>query len=233
MMHLCRMGFIWLYASAYPQREFAEAVLRVLQSPPCVPLLSECPEVLDIACGSGATTWHLAQALPCCQLLGVDMDANLMARAAGVFRADNLRFEVADLYTFLRSRRQVQVCCLLNVLFLLEDATGLLGGLAQRMTPGGVLVCIVPNVASRNFREFERLRPRVNVFRLHPADFGSYFGACGWEVMTREGIVFQRFYGLIWPKLLGPFRSFVLRWLHGRRRDFTEPCYYALLLRKT
>ncbi|HMX41359.1 MAG TPA: class I SAM-dependent methyltransferase [Saprospiraceae bacterium] len=217
----------------YPQREFAEAVAAVLQSPPFVRIAEAAEELVDVPCGSGATTWLLARALPHAQVLGVDRDEGLIAGAKRTFRLPRLRYEVADIQQFVEGRQRVGICCLINSLFLLHEAEGLLRALASKMGSGGLLLCILPNVEGSNYAEFQRLRPEVNLFELKKADFADYFARCGWAVALTQGIVFQRFYGLWWPRWLGPLRAAALRWLHLRKSHTAEaePCYYLLAMR--
>lgn len=48
--------------------------------------------VLDVGCGEGTTTHHMARALPAAQVLGIDRSASGVARASSRYLRDNLAF---------------------------------------------------------------------------------------------------------------------------------------------
>lgn len=216
--------------NAYPQREFAEAVAAALRAAP----LPEGAEILDLPCGSGATTFGLAQEFPRCEVTGVDLDAGKIDRAQRFFQQKNLRFEAADIFDWLRQTPRLDALCLINSLFLLPDTDGLLHLIAEKMSHQSLLVCIIPNTASRNFQNFQRLQPQVNHLQIDRADIEPFFARYGLRAESVQGIVFQHFYGLLWPKLLGPLRHWALRRLHQRnsRQVGAEACYFLILLRR-
>ncbi len=214
----------------YPQREFAEAVaaaLRAAQFP-------EGAEILDLPCGDGATTFLLAQNFPHCKVTGVDIDPEKVAHAQGFFQQKNLCFEAADIFNWLRQTSRLDALCLINSLFLLPNTDVLLHLIAEKMDDQSLFVCIIPNTASRNFQNFQRLQPQVNRLQVDGADIESFFARYGLRTESVQSIVFQHFYGLLWPKLIGPLRHWWLRRLHRRNngRAGAEACYFLVVLRR-
>ena len=65
--------------------------------------------VADMGCGSGACSEALAALYPELEVVGVDADPEMVARARASFARDNLRFEVGDIarpiFPTARSRR--------------------------------------------------------------------------------------------------------------------------------
>lgn len=216
--------------NTYPQREFAEAVaiaLRAGQFP-------EGSEILDLPCGSGTTTFWLAEYFPHCQVRGVDIDSQKMAYAQRFFQQKNLRYEAADIFDWLRQIPRLDALCLINSLFLLPNTDALLRLIAEKMDDQSFFVCIMPNTDSRNFQNFQRLQPQVNHLQISRADIEPFFARYGLRTESVQGIVFQHFYGWIWPKLLGPFRHWWLRRLHHRNngRAGAEACYFLIVLKR-
>lgn len=215
--------------NAYPQREFAEAVaatLRAAQFP-------EGAEILDLPCGAGATTFWLAEYFPHCPVTGVDIDPQKVARAKSSFgHLSNLRFATADIFDWLRQTPRLDAFCLINSLFLLPNTDGLMRLIAEKMDNQSLFVCIIPNTASRNFHNFQRLQPQVNHLQISHADIEPFFARYGLRAVSVQGIAFQHFYGLIWPKFLGPLRHWALRRLHWRNsgRAGAEACYFLVVV---
>lgn len=219
--------------NTYPQREFAEAIVHALRAfrPPD----EGTGHLLDAPCGNGETTYWLAKNFPHYHVLGSDLDASKIACAQQIFRCDNLRFETSDIFDLLRKTPRLDVFCLINSLFMLPRADELLRLVAEKMDSQSLLLCIIPNTESRNFGTFQQLCPDVNQLIIRPPEIDSYFRQYGLRMEQAEGIVFQRFYGLRWLKLLGTrLRSEALRCLHRRqsRRPDAEACYFLIILRK-
>ena len=216
--------------SPYPQHEFAEAIavaLRAAQFP-------EGAKILDLPCGSGATTFWLAQQFSHCEVTGVDIDLEKVAYAQRFFQQKNLRFEAADIFDWLRQTPHLDAFCLINSLFLLPDTDALLRLISEKMSRQSLFVCIIPNTASRNFKNFQQLQPQVNRLQIDRADIEPFFARYGLQTESVQGIVFQHFYGLLWPKLFGPLRHWWLRRLHRRNsgRVGAEACYFLIVLRR-
>ena len=216
--------------NAYPQREFAEAAAAALRAAQ----LPDGAEILDLPCGDGTTTFWLAQNFPNCSVTGVDLDAEKIARTQRFFRQKNLRFAAADIFDWLRQTPHLDALCLINSLFLLPDTDGLMRLIAEKMDDRSLFVCIIPNTASRNFQNFQRLQPQVNRLQISREEIEPFFARYGLRAVSVQGIVFQHFYGLLWPKLLGPLRHWALRRLHRRNsgRAGTEACYFLIVLRR-
>ena len=216
--------------NTYPQHEFAEAVTVALRAAH----FPEGAEVLDLPCGSGATTFGLAQNFLRCAVTGVDLDAGKIDHARRFFQQKILCYEAADIFDWLRQTPRLDALCLINSLFLLPNTDALLRLIAEKMDGQSLFVCIIPNTASRNFQNFQRLQPQVNHLQISRADIKPFFARYGFRTESVQGIVFQHFYRLLWPKLLGPLRHGVLRRLHHRNsgRVGAEACYFLIVLKR-
>ena len=242
--------------NAYPQREFAEAAAAAVRAAQ----LPDGAEILDLPCGDGTTTFWLAQNFPHSKVTGVDIDPKKVGRAKSLFlpaiafppsaslwrakakegchssfvHLSNLHFAAADIFDWLRQTPRLDALCLINSLFLLPDTDGLMRLIAEKMDDRSLFVCIIPNTASRNFQNFQRLQPQVNRLQISREEIEPFFARYGLRAVSVQGIVFQHFYGLLWPKLLGPLRHWALRRLHRRNsgRAGTEACYFLIVLRR-
>jgi len=118
-------------------RPFVELLARVDASPVAV------ASVVDLGCGPGNLTRLLAQRWPGAEVTGVDASPEMIAaaRAGG----DEVRFEVADLRTWLASSPAgVDVLVSNATLQWVPDHLELLPALLDAVAPGGWLAFQVP-----------------------------------------------------------------------------------------
>ncbi len=114
--------------------------------------------LLDVGCGSGATTAAIRQARPVCWAGGIEFVPEVAARAAPVFDriwtgdAAQVPFETA-----IPSHSLDLILCL-DVLEHMADPWALVRRLSGLLAPGGRLILSVPNV--RNWKFIWRLAAR-------------------------------------------------------------------------
>jgi 2-polyprenyl-3-methyl-5-hydroxy-6-metoxy-1,4-benzoquinol methylase len=94
--------------------------------------------VLDVGCGPGSITAGLAHWVAPGDVVGIDTSESVVARAAGQFRAENLRFRTADLYT-LDEPAGFDVVHMHQVLQHLADPVAALRRLGDLTRPGGLI----------------------------------------------------------------------------------------------
>jgi len=92
-----RVGDIWAKEWQRTDRSLAPVNDALVAAAAAEAASFDRPRILDLGCGAGATSFALADALPNCEIVGIDLSEALIAaareRATG---RPNLRFEVAD-----------------------------------------------------------------------------------------------------------------------------------------
>lgn len=123
--------------------------------------------VLDLACGPGTLTHHLAEAVgPTGLVIGADLSPPMLARAARAVRAENTVFVRADAMALpLQDGALDAVCCSL-CLQLVPDLDTALAQIARVLRPGGRLAATVPAHGRGPFRVATELLARGGQARL-------------------------------------------------------------------
>lgn len=98
--------------------------------------------VVDLGCGTGELTAHLAEHTAAADTVGIDNSEAMLAEAAP-YRRDGLRFELGDIATFAPDPR-VDVIFANAALQWLPDHEALLARLTTALRPGGQLAVQVP-----------------------------------------------------------------------------------------
>jgi SAM-dependent methyltransferase len=107
--------------------------------------------ILDAGCGSGVFSFELAKRHPQAQVLGVDSDPALVARANEISRRaglDNCRFEESDV-TRLGFDGVFDLVVSVDNFEHVEDDVAAMRELLQALRPGGRLVAHVPGYERR------------------------------------------------------------------------------------
>jgi SAM-dependent methyltransferase len=107
--------------------------------------------ILDAGCGSGVFSFELAKMHPQAEVLGIDCDPDLVARANEIARRaglGNCRFEEGDV-TRLDLDRRFDLVVSVDNLEHVEDDVGAMRTLWRALRPGGRLVTHVPGYERR------------------------------------------------------------------------------------
>lgn len=101
--------------------------------------------VLDAGCGTGYGAGLLAAA-GASEVVGIDIDPEVIEDASKRYGSDLIRFEAGNLLALDEIGPFDLIVCF-EVLEHLIDPAGVLGALRSLLTPRGVLICSVPNTA--------------------------------------------------------------------------------------
>lgn len=93
--------------------------------------------VLEIGCGTGGTAIRLAPYVS--QFTATDFSTEMVRIAKAKPAPDNLHFKISNAETALDGG-PFDAICAFNVLHLVEDLPGLLGGIHAQLRPGGLLI---------------------------------------------------------------------------------------------
>lgn len=143
-----------------------------------LPHLHPGTRVLDIGCGPGTITLGLAKAVAPGEVVGVDLQQNMVARArtlAAERGVGNVRFERADAYELPFAESSFDAALQHRVLMHLADPVRGLREVRRVLRPGGVLGLRDVDVASAVFwpmtPELERFNDlRMRAFELEGTD---------------------------------------------------------------
>lgn len=98
--------------------------------------------VLDLGCGFGwFCRWAAGQGAA--EVLGVDVSANMLARARETTQDTTIRYRQSDLESFAPEPRAFDFAYSSLAFHYIEDLAGLLGRVRAALAPGGRLVCSV------------------------------------------------------------------------------------------
>ncbi|GAA4870432.1 class I SAM-dependent methyltransferase [Actinomycetospora straminea] len=150
--------------------------------------------VLDLACGPGTLTRHLADAVGADGLVvGADLSPPMLRRAARAVRAANTVFVRADAMALpLRDGAVEAVCCSL-CLQLVPDLDTALAQIRRVLAPGGRFTATVPTHGRGPLRLYTELLARGGQARLfHPGELADALVRHGFvRVATRWGTLIE------------------------------------------
>jgi ubiquinone/menaquinone biosynthesis C-methylase UbiE len=99
--------------------------------------------ILDVGCGFGATAIVLAQALPRCEVLGIDLSDPLLELAIGAAQDASLggrvTFEKADVQQIPYGDNSFDAVINVQMLHIVEDPVAMLDEMERVLTPAGLL----------------------------------------------------------------------------------------------
>lgn len=120
--------------------------------------------ILDIACGVGYGTALLRQTAGIESVVGVDVDAGVIARASERYGSDGVTFVCADARTY-GVRASFDSVVSLETLEHVEGPDAFLAHLVSLVRPGGILVVSVPVTPSVDGNPHHRTDFSVRSFR--------------------------------------------------------------------
>lgn len=183
---------------AWTSRTQARARFKALCLDEMESLLPESGLMLDLGCGQGIASHWLARRRPRARVVAVDFDRRKIDDARRFAPVpENLEFVEGDAIGAARGLRgsSVRVALLADFLssLALDRQRELLGVLADRLEPGGLLVVLFVDTEPRWRFELNRARSTIlcKVLRLSRID-GSSFGYVGLatyrEWIERDGL---------------------------------------------
>jgi len=195
----------------YPQSLFTKKIKELIST--------KVGKIIDAPCGSGETTYELAQYFPNAKLLGADISEKNIKNAKKNYSTANLTFQQIEIHELIEETEKIEVFCLINSLFLLPQPEDLLKKISQKMNEKARLFLILPNPVSTNFKRFQKIAPEVNTFILERKDYDNFFKRVGLKINSCEGIVRVPIYGRRDTKLLYTIRDRYLFWLESSSKS--------------
>lgn len=102
--------------------------------------------ILDAGCGDGSYSFYLSRCYPDANIMGVDMDHNLIEECNYIrekTNRKNVKFEIQSLERFYKKNTFDFICCIDVLQYIVEDATALVN-LKNALKDGGALLIHVP-----------------------------------------------------------------------------------------
>ncbi|MBI5084258.1 MAG: methyltransferase domain-containing protein [Acidobacteria bacterium] len=125
--------------------------------------------VLDIGCGAGYGSAHLAQTAE--HVLGLDVSEAAVESARGRYQAPNLQFLAAPAQQIPLDDHSFDLIVAFEVIEHLEDWPALLDQARRLLAPGGQFVVSTPN---RDYYAETRRLAGPNPFHVHEFDFEEF-----------------------------------------------------------
>ena len=132
--------------------------------------------VLDIGCGEGYGSYHLADSAR--EVLGIDYDKTAIEYAENRYQRKNLRFTAMDVKDIDLLRNKYDVICSFQVIEHIKDADIFLGKVRDLLNERGLFICSTPNKqdASPNSSEpLNKFHIREYLHEEFKELLGSYF----------------------------------------------------------
>jgi ubiquinone/menaquinone biosynthesis C-methylase UbiE len=105
------------------------------------PFLARSPrEILDVGCGSGYFTRHVANALPAAGVTGLDIDESRIAYARSHSSANNIHFELGDMASMPFASDSFDLVFCRFALVHSQEPTGFVSEMTRVAKPGGYVV---------------------------------------------------------------------------------------------
>jgi len=99
--------------------------------------------VLDIGCGEGYGSFHLAGFAK--EVVAIDYDRAIIDYAKNKYRANNLTFSAIDVKDLSSMGKQFDTACSFQVIEHLAETSGFLESVKLLLKPDGVFICSTPN----------------------------------------------------------------------------------------
>lgn len=209
----------------YPQHVFFKFVKRHVIS-------NLHQTIVDCPCGEGYISYHIAEQFPGSQVRGIDIDEGFIRNAQG-YRLNNLAFEQADIHTFLENCQPFDLYLLINSIFLLPRPEEILREIHDKLNANGRLIVVIPNVASINFKNFQKMEPELNKLILGREEAAGYFQQYGFNVEKTEGAAYVPYIGNRLLNRLWKFKGLYIYLFDSINKMLgRKPCYWGFVLSK-
>lgn len=161
-------------------------------------------EALDLGCGTGELTQHLAAALPESTVLGIDSSQEMLEKSKA-FAGKQLHFACVPIEKQLADGRKWDVIFSNAALQWVQDHTGLFEQLAEAVRPGGQLLVQMPNqhqnISNRLLNELAARDPYEGALagwnRISPVLSIEAYSQLLFELGAKSMNVFEKVYPLI------------------------------------
>ncbi len=169
----------------YPQFLFGKHIIRFIKRN-----VKDCKLIIDCPCGNGEIAGHLSELITA-NVIAADISDEAIKNAQENFHQQNIRFINKDIETVLKTELNYDVFCIVNSLFLFEEADKILLAIKESMKPSKTkLILIIPNTEGKNFKWFQSKFPGQNKFQIPKHEIDSYFTTRGFKVEKIKSMVF-------------------------------------------
>ena len=211
----------------YPQFLFGKQIVRFVKRH-----VKDCKLIIDCPCGNGEIAGHLSQ-LNMVNIIGADISEDAIKNAQENFHDQNIRFIAKGIDTVLKTDLNYDVFCIVNSLFLFDEADKILQNLKQSMKPGkSKLIVIIPNTEGQNFQWFQNKFPGQNKFQINKHEIDNYFTSRGFKIEKVKSLAYTHHFNRKDIKLFSLFWSIYLNVLNVLQTLFRigKPNYYFIAL---
>jgi 2-polyprenyl-3-methyl-5-hydroxy-6-metoxy-1,4-benzoquinol methylase len=139
--------------------------------------------ILEVGCGTGLFTEHLAERLPSAAITASDAFQAMLDRARPrLARFPNTKLQQYDAQALLGARQRYDVVCGCDIIHHLDDPVRAMRNWGKAMNPGGRLVFFETNAWNpilflRNFHRPEEARFKYSTHR----NLSRWLPAAGWQ----------------------------------------------------
>lgn len=213
----------------YPQYIFSTEILKLAGRKK----LSACKTGIDMPCGTGYTTHYLSKG-NAINWLGVDIDKSSIDFAIKKFSDEKVAFQTGDIFLTLEKLKNVDILCIINSIFLLPSHDRLFNLVSSCLNVNGEAYFIIPNINSKNYRNFINKNPGVNVKEYGVDTLTEELAKFDLTTEEVKGICYANIYGrkeIQYMSRLAPYylvllNYFMTFWKTG------PPSYFLVKLKK-
>lgn len=151
--------------------------------------LSPSMRVLELGCGPGNVTEHIASATK--EIVATDFSEKMIERAKATVKLDNVTFEVADAKNLPYPDASFDAVVTSNMLHVIDDPEAVLAQARRVLKPGGTLIA---SSFVKGTKRAEVIRLGLNVIgkgTFHTWDFKQFvefFRENGWQIHSARKI---------------------------------------------
>lgn len=211
----------------YPQFLFGKQIRKRLNS-----LGNNYKIIIDCPCGNGETSFQLSK-IASAKIIAADISEEAIKNAKQNFSTSNIQFLVSDIGSVIKTNPNYDAFCLINSLFLFDEAEKILSALKESMTPSKTkLLIIIPNTEGKNFKWFQKQNTNENKFIIPAKEIRTVFEKRNFKVEQIESIAFAHHFNRSDIKLFSVFWSLYLLFLNKIQTAFKigEPNYFLITL---